>query len=205
MGNREDLIAGAKRCLAEKGYARTTVRDIAGAAQVSMAAIGYHFGSREALLNAAVLDALGELGEELIGPTRSARNAEESSGATSDTEQDAEWYQELWRRRIASMHARRFTWLASVEAVVQAEQSDHLRAQVADGEHEGRSGLVAELTGVDEQSLDPETVRTLGGVELALVSGVMMQQLVDPEGAPGPEDIIAGLRRLASIVGSGPS
>ncbi|MGH4006514.1 MAG: TetR family transcriptional regulator, partial [Pseudonocardiaceae bacterium] len=44
MGNREDLLAGAKRCLYEKGYGRTTARDIAAAAGgVSLAAIGYHF------------------------------------------------------------------------------------------------------------------------------------------------------------------
>ena len=34
MGNREDLLAGAKKCLYEKGYARTTARDIASAADV---------------------------------------------------------------------------------------------------------------------------------------------------------------------------
>ena len=50
MGNREDLLTGAVKCLKEKGWARTTVRDIAAAAGVSHAAIGYHFGSREALL-----------------------------------------------------------------------------------------------------------------------------------------------------------
>jgi len=50
MGNREDLLAGALECLKTKGWARTTVRDIAAAAGVNHAAIGYHFGSREALL-----------------------------------------------------------------------------------------------------------------------------------------------------------
>ena len=29
MGNREDLLEGAKRCLLEKGYRATTARDIA--------------------------------------------------------------------------------------------------------------------------------------------------------------------------------
>ncbi len=58
MGNREDLLAGARRCLFEKGYSCTTVRDIATAAGgVSMAAIGYHFGSKEALLNEALAEA----------------------------------------------------------------------------------------------------------------------------------------------------
>src|ERR1044071_3649825 len=58
MGNREDLLAAAKQCLLEKGYDRTTVRDIASAANVSMAAIGYHYGSREALLNEALFRAM---------------------------------------------------------------------------------------------------------------------------------------------------
>src|SRR5215472_17197961 len=49
-GNREDLLAGALECLKTKGWTRTTVRDIAAAAGVNHAAIGYHFGSREALL-----------------------------------------------------------------------------------------------------------------------------------------------------------
>jgi AcrR family transcriptional regulator len=54
MGNREALLSGAKQSLLEKGYDRSTVRDITAAAGgVSMAAIGYHFGSREALLTAA--------------------------------------------------------------------------------------------------------------------------------------------------------
>ncbi|WP_218934958.1 TetR/AcrR family transcriptional regulator [Actinomadura citrea] len=40
MGNREDLLGAAVRCIQEKGYAKTTLRDIAGVAGVSMAAVG---------------------------------------------------------------------------------------------------------------------------------------------------------------------
>jgi AcrR family transcriptional regulator len=32
MGNREALLEGARECLSERGYARTTARDIAAAA-----------------------------------------------------------------------------------------------------------------------------------------------------------------------------
>lgn len=63
VGNREDLLAGAKRCLLEKGYRATTARDIAAASGASLAAIGYHFGSKEALMNRAVYEAVGEWGE----------------------------------------------------------------------------------------------------------------------------------------------
>src|SRR6476659_4086912 len=74
MGNREDLLAGAKRCLYEKGYGRTTARDIASASNVSLAAIGYHFGSKESLLNLALIEAIGEWGGALAGAVARAES-----------------------------------------------------------------------------------------------------------------------------------
>ena len=59
MGHREKLLAGAKRCLYERGYGRTTTRDIVEASGANLASIGYHFGSKEALL-LAVLEARDE-------------------------------------------------------------------------------------------------------------------------------------------------
>ncbi|MFQ6393000.1 TetR/AcrR family transcriptional regulator [Nocardia sp. KC 131] len=59
MGNREDLLAGARKAILERGVAKTTARDIATAAGVSLAAIGYHFGSKERLITEALTAALG--------------------------------------------------------------------------------------------------------------------------------------------------
>ena len=75
MGNREDLLAGALACLKTKGWAATTVRDIAAAAGVNHAAIGYHFGSREALLIEAFTQAMDEWGTETEAAVRAARGA----------------------------------------------------------------------------------------------------------------------------------
>jgi len=75
MGNREDLLAGALECLKTKGWARTTVRDIAAAAGVNHAAIGYHFGSREALLIEAFTQAIEAWGAETEGAVRRCRSA----------------------------------------------------------------------------------------------------------------------------------
>src|SRR5690242_6146757 len=80
MSNRDDLLAGAKKCLLEKGYARTTARDIAQASGVSLAAIGYHFGSKDALMNQAMFQAIEEWGEQVeeaftrAGATLTARD-----------------------------------------------------------------------------------------------------------------------------------
>ncbi|NHW87893.1 helix-turn-helix transcriptional regulator, partial [Escherichia coli] len=46
MGHRERLLAGARNCLYERGYTRTTARDIVAASDTNLASIGYHFGSK---------------------------------------------------------------------------------------------------------------------------------------------------------------
>ncbi|WP_159841521.1 hypothetical protein [Nocardia sp. CY41] len=40
----------------------------------------------------------------------------------------------------------------------------------------------------------------VGAVLRALIGGLMAQWLVDPEHAPSPDDLIAGLRTLASAI-----
>ncbi|WP_327709770.1 TetR/AcrR family transcriptional regulator [Streptomyces sp. NBC_00464] len=185
MGNREDLLAGARRCLEEKGYLRTTVRDIATASGVSMAAIGYHFGSREALLNQALFAAIDEWGQAF------GADAGEGGGSA------AERYADMWTREIASYRADRWLWTASVEAFVHAQSSPELLALLAAGQREGRRGVAAQLTGVPEAEVAEADVRGLGSVQLALMSGVMIQWLTDPEGAPDAREIAAGLRALA--------
>ncbi|MEV7007282.1 TetR family transcriptional regulator [Streptosporangium sp. NPDC051022] len=188
MGNREDLLVGARRCLEEKGWARTTVRDIAAAAGVSMAAIGYHFGSREALLNAALIQAIDEWGLE-TGQTA-------SSVYDDRTATPAERYEALWTRLLKSFGTHRKLWMASVEALSQAEHSPELRKYLAAGQLEGRRGLASILLGIEEDKLPESAVRTLGSVQLALLSGMMMQGLTDPEQAPSGAEVLEGLRAL---------
>ncbi|MEV4895877.1 TetR/AcrR family transcriptional regulator [Nonomuraea sp. NPDC055795] len=191
MGNREDLLAGARRCLEEKGWARTTVRDIAASASVSTAAIGYHFGSREALLTAALIEALDDWGTE----TGRALAAYGAGDATP-----AQRYEALWDRVIASFSAHRTLWLASIEALVQAEHSDELRRYLAGGQAQGRQGLAAILGGVEEDAAGDAEARTLGAVQMALLTGLVTQWLTNPGQTPAGADVVAGLRALARIV-----
>ncbi|MDT7804924.1 MAG: hypothetical protein QOI78_8357, partial [Actinomycetota bacterium] len=122
MGNKEALLAGAKRCLNEKGYARTTVRDLASAANVSMAAIGYHFGSREALLNTALIEANEEWGETLAKTLR----VETPPDATP-----AERFELIWQRVIESVLAHQRMWAMTFEAYTQPDLDPAVRAQLA--------------------------------------------------------------------------
>ncbi|WP_432038424.1 TetR/AcrR family transcriptional regulator [Streptomyces cucumeris] len=180
MGNREKLLEAARQCLFEKGYERTTVRDLASAAGVSMAAIGYHFGSKEALLNQALFEAL-DSGDQAFGPSVDGAGL----GA-------------LWRRLTESFSANKTFWIANLETVLRAQRDPELRAQVAAGLRQGRSGMAHEVTGTAEAELSEATVRTLGSVQLALVSGLMMQHLTDPDSAPTADEVLEGLRALAA-------
>jgi AcrR family transcriptional regulator len=58
--HRARLLQGAMRCLREKGYAHTTARDIAAVSNSNLGSIGYHFGSKEALLNEAIREGFAE-------------------------------------------------------------------------------------------------------------------------------------------------
>ncbi|MEU5863327.1 MULTISPECIES: TetR/AcrR family transcriptional regulator [unclassified Nonomuraea] len=195
MGNREDLLAGARRCLEEKGWGRTTVRDIATASGVSMAAIGYHFGSREALLNAALVEAMDEWGHQ-VGAALSALD-----GAGDADEPSAERFETMWAQLIGSINEHRTLWLANLEALVQAEYSPELREQLVAGQREGRRGMAAQLTGRPEEELAEGEVRAVGSVQLALLLGVMAQWLNDPRAAPSAADVLEGLRAITTRFG----
>ncbi|MBT2480178.1 TetR/AcrR family transcriptional regulator [Streptomyces sp. ISL-94] len=189
MGNREDLLAGARRCLEEKGYLRTTVRDIASASKVSMAAIGYHFGSREALLNQALFAAMDEW-------------ATGSGRLTGQGDTAGERYADTWDRKIRDFGEMRWLWLASVEAFVHARSSPELLAALAEGQRRNRRMVAAALRGVPESEVAEEDVRSLGSLHIALLGGVMVQALTDPEEAPNGREILQGLRTMVELLES---
>ncbi|HEX9999851.1 MAG TPA: TetR family transcriptional regulator [Actinoplanes sp.] len=187
MGHREDLLEGAKRAMFAKGYARTTARDIVAASGTNLGSIGYHYGSTQALLTAAMLSAMEDWGA-----------AVEKALAEELDDDPADPMVRFWRRVIRSIASHRELWLASVEVLIHSEHSAELRAQLAGGLWEGRRGLAAIATGRPENELDEATVRSAGSVQMALMSGVVTQWLTDPSGAPSAEEIVAGIRALST-------
>lgn len=72
------LLHTALRLFAQQGYAKTSIREIAAAAQVNVAAISYYFGDKPKLYCAALLDVLPEdpaALERLCDPALSLRDA----------------------------------------------------------------------------------------------------------------------------------
>jgi AcrR family transcriptional regulator len=54
IDTKEQIISVAERLFAERGFAGTTLRTVIGEADVNLAAVHYHFGSKEELFRAAV-------------------------------------------------------------------------------------------------------------------------------------------------------
>jgi AcrR family transcriptional regulator len=186
VGNREDLLGGAKRCLFDKGYARTTARDIATASGTSLAAIGYHFRTTEALLNAALFEALGEFGAEL----ERALSVEDGGGTPYER------FERYWSRVIDSMATHRQLWAATVEILPQVDRLPELRTALGEGLQNGRL-LWASLLQRLDPAKDAPTAQAVGSFYQALLSGVLVQWLVDPDRAPSSQDLAGALRFIA--------
>src|ERR1700750_700140 len=64
-GHREQLRAAARRLLETRGYAHITARDLVAESGTNLASIGYHFGSKAALLNQAIEDSFAAWARQL--------------------------------------------------------------------------------------------------------------------------------------------
>lgn len=188
MGNREALLEGAKKCLSDKGYARTTARDIAAASGVSLAAIGYHFGTTEALLNEAVFAGIGQWAEEL------GRLLAEQAGNDGTV---LEKFEAVWTRVLQSFADHRGVLAASYEIMVRAEEVPEVRRRLAAAMEGARIALAELFTDVDAQA-EPERARQVGSFYYAILSGLMTQWLVDPDNAPSGSDLASALGEMLS-------
>ncbi|MDL4820966.1 TetR/AcrR family transcriptional regulator [Actinomadura opuntiae] len=188
MGNREDLLAGARRCLLSKGYARTTARDVATESGVSLAAIGYHFGSKDELLRAALRQAIEEWGAEIA----SILAAETERGLSG-----AERFEATWARVLESFARTRPLWAIQFEAIAQIERTPELRDAFPEANREARLGLV-ELFGAGAAELGERRAELVGACYQALLAGLAAQALVDPDGVPAAPDLLEAVRAIAA-------
>jgi AcrR family transcriptional regulator len=189
VGNRDALLAGALECLMEDGYARSTARAITARAGTSLAAIGYHFGSTEHLLHEAIAEGFRQW------RTRLALVLEEHEGAAPG-ELVGIIGDELTRLFVED----RRLLIVFVEALALAERSDDVQAQAAAGYVEDRLGVAGLLERVRGRRRGDEPV--VGSMLLAVVDGLVIQHLLNPDDAPSPRQV---LDVLAPVITGGPS
>jgi len=182
--SRDQLLEGALLCLQTKGYARTTARDIAAASGANLASIGYHFGSKEGLLNAAV--------------ARTCEDWTEAIGKAAFSSPDASPLERIassWQAMIGSFEDQRPLLVSFVEAMAQAERSDELRAQMA-GLYRKLRDAVGEMVRnslADDAEALGAAPRVVASYLIAVCDGLVLQWLLDPEDTPGADQLITSL------------
>lgn len=186
MGNREALLDAATLCIYAKGYSRTTARDVASKAGTSLAAIGYHFGSMDKLMAAAMINGLSNWGDASDDALVEVPGADQSPAARFDA---------FWTHLITSMPEQRPMWLASFEAFTMIERMPELRAHIAEAIGQVRTDFAHQF-GRQEDVADDATAHAIGSVTYALMVGMWTQWLVDPESAPSATELQTGLRAL---------
>ncbi|MFI6012871.1 TetR/AcrR family transcriptional regulator [Streptomyces sp. NPDC051243] len=187
MGHREDLLEGAKRCLLAKGFVRTTARDIVKESGTNLASIGYHYGSKDALLAEAYLALVAELSEAFDGD-----GAADSATAPGSVER----FREVWSNIIGTMRGPGSMWRLSIEIVAMGDQLPVVRDHLARQQRDAERALVALFTGVPEDEIPDSTLDTLGRFYTTLMTGLIAQWNFDPERAPDADALTEGLCQL---------
>jgi AcrR family transcriptional regulator len=186
MSQRDDLLTAAKKLLVEKGYHRTTARDIAAASGAHLGSIGYHYGSKDGLMTAAALEAQGEWGDAIDAALAAA-------AAASPTQRLRIAVDEL----TAAMTRQREVLVAGVQAYAQAAFDESIHQTLATATAGARTDLAAGVLGIDPSDIDADTNQGLGSVVHALIAGLSLQAFLDPESLPTGAQVVQAVRVLA--------
>lgn len=187
MGNREDLLTGARKAVLERGLAKVTARDIASAAGVSLAAIGYHFGTKDRLISEAIAETVGnKIGDGMEDAIRAAgegRSLAESLAAT-------------WDGLLDVIQNNQDDILLSVENGVRIARSPEAQVYMAEAADQAYAEITRVLreTHPDLSAADAEVVAK---VLFLLFSGTGLQWLIAPADVPMQgEDVVRAIRAL---------
>lgn len=193
MGNKEDLLAAARTCIYERGFAATTARDIATTAGVSLAAIGYHFGSKDRLLTEAFTDETGRvIGDDLDRRIRAT--AGQSAGQA---------FPQVWDGIADLFDRNREVLVASMENLVRIYRTPSEQPRMGEMSEIAVSGI-ADLVAETYPDLDGTRARAVAELYFVLLNGLVMKWMSSPDAAvPSGARLREAIDALTAGNGSG--
>jgi AcrR family transcriptional regulator len=177
--HRTKLLEAARTLLRERTYGNITARDLVAASGTNLGSIGYHFGSKEALLNEAIGLAFEEWADTIIRATHIAPGP----GALSLTDS--------LRTVLEQYDSIRPYFHAYIEALARSARSRELREQLAAHYNRQRDRVAGLLIDSLDDAIDPHAARHLASVMIATVDGLLIQTFIDPDNAPTSDDLAA--------------
>lgn len=162
--NRAQLIEGTLRCLERLPPEQVTARAIAAESGANLASIAYHFGSKDDLVTAAVVEGLDRWLAEIESALATVEDDDPVLRFTRASE-----VIEATRREHLGL-ARNF-----LGALAKAQHDPRVAALLAEGFRHTRPHVAAVLgLGGDEAGVDA------AGLVHSMFTGLLFQQLIDP-------------------------
>lgn len=188
--NREALLDAAVRCLRERGHANISARDLVAASGTNLGAIGYHFGSKEALINEAItetvrawIESFGELVRQQV--------------------REGHGLQPLLDELLATTRTHTPLVAAFLDALAKAGHTSHLREQLASHYERFRTDLWDAFRPLfGEQATTQATTesqRAISSVLLAVADGLIIQCLLEPADLPSGTELLRALTTVARL------
>jgi AcrR family transcriptional regulator len=169
---RERLVRAARDCIRDRGLAGASSREITRVAGANLAAITYHFGSKDALVAAALFDEL----ERRVAP---ALRALDRKGAP------AERMLAAIRELAAEFERSREDALVLLEVLLLATRDDRYRAEALRVYQSLRGRLAQLIAELQADNAVPSWVApdAMASLILAVAHGIVLETQLDPSGA----------------------
>jgi AcrR family transcriptional regulator len=181
------LLEAAKQLIVERGYAGATVRELAAAAGANVAAVNYHFGSRQALLNEAMMEIFLDWAGIVEGV---------------DVDLDAEPLQQFAARSrplIAGIPAAQPAFIMALEAILQARRSPELNERIVEHYREMRRRVIRSAMATKRGSeLPPRFLEVFASYVIAVIDGLQIQALLEPDAIPTGDELAMFYEALAA-------
>ncbi len=186
------LLEAAKQLVRERGYAGTSVRDLAAAAGTNLAAVSYHFGSRESLLNQAVLESFLEWTDSVGAVADRMASTDPDAGPLEIMAAQA-------RPTVDEFPERLPLFVIGLEALLQAQRSPELHSQLAAHYAEQRRLAIEHIRAATHGEPPPQRVfEIFASFLLAISDGLMLQALLDPSAIPTGDELAGLYEALAA-------
>lgn len=190
MSHRDDLLQAAKTLILEKGFTGTTSRDLVSASDTNLGSIGYHFGSREALLSEALEALFDEWTDVLADAAFFDADAPPLERLTASLKAIQE-----------TLGEHRALIRAFVEALAHAERSPAFRKQMRNHYRRTRRTVASFV----ETAVGPDAVKNgadpmmIALFLIAVFDGLAVQSRMAPGDTPSGDELVNAL--VAGVVG----
>jgi AcrR family transcriptional regulator len=168
----------------QSGRGDITARDLVAASDTNLGSIGYHFGSKDALLD----EAAKLVFEEWALTVARTINADSDAPPATRLARALELI-------LDDFDAMRPYFLGFIQIVAGSEGSPETREQLIAHYRKQRDTVATMITESLSDSVDPEDARHIASLLMSVSDGLMLQSLIDPDDVPTSRQLTMALGR----------